>query len=466
MRWYEAVAGAVVRVSEPGASLGFTPDGGHTQARVTRPTPPSEGETHWIVEASVDNVTFYQLSSVAIATTTYDDTATVSAYPNGAVSPLTGTFTLQKSYVFIAADQNRLLGFGSHVSTDKQNRIEISAVVGSRDQGDAERLDTTDPYTLDLDEADSGKPAGLRGPIAGFFYAFKDRQTWELAPTGNVSRPYRANALSKTLGCVGGHASCVGEDENGSAAIYRMTHRGVYQIADGVDRYIGKGIEDYVLGPLATMNLDATKVVCHMVFHADTRQVWVWWATGSSNDPDQCAFFDVGTGGWTRVPTTDKLATIRCSTMFATTIGATMSRSLKPYLGSASTANKIYKADDPTSLTDDGTNFQGYVIAKSFEPGGAGMKGAIGDAVLMAPAATGVTLTVSFVPDFGASPFSTGTADLTAVGSETRVNVRVQDTNLVDAQFVQMNIGEAAAAAQAWSIDRVTIPYKPMEAAS
>jgi hypothetical protein len=485
VRFLEYVGTIVIRRSEPSPSVAFTPSGSALLARITRPTAPGEGETHWEVEASVDNVTFYGIYAseapnlpVAIASTAADDGVLVNNYSARPLSDLTGTYSLQKSYRFLAADQGRLLGFGSWTATDKQNDVEVSAVIGSLIGHDAERVDTTINYRFGLDENDSGAPTGLRGPVFGNFYAFKDKQVWELAPTGTTTNPYQRNPISKSIGCVGGPASCIGEDAHGNPALYFMSHKGVYRYgAGGYDSgagydtytagglgYIGKGIEDFVIGPTATINLSATKVICHLQYHTDKRQLWVWWATGSSNDPNQCAFYDVVTGGWTRVPSTDVLANARCSGLFANTIAAAMSKDLKPYIGSASTANVIYKADDDTTTTDAGTLFQAYVETAPIEPGGPGFTGAVGDTMLLAKAAAGITVTATVIPDFDAGLAKVASVDLTPAATESRVNRRIEDSALAQVTFLQYQLGDAAAVASGWTLDRLVVPYAPQNA--
>ena len=239
-RWTEQVGGVTVRRSEPSIALTATPSGSGTGYVVTRQTAAGEGETHWEIEGSSDNVTFYVLSTILLATTTYTDSTAPASYSTGTnASPVSGTYSLQHSYRFIAADQGRLIGFGNWVTSARQNDLEVSAVTGSG-VGDAERVDTTQTYRYTLDENDSGAPTGLKGPVFGNFYAFKFRQFWELAPTGQTNNPYRRTPISKTVGSVQRGASCVGEDATGNPALYFMSHRGLYQYGVGGLRYVGK----------------------------------------------------------------------------------------------------------------------------------------------------------------------------------------------------------------------------------
>ena len=86
VRWIQQVAGVTTQRSNAGTSQSFTPSGSGTAARVTQPTPPGQGETHWELEVSYDNTTFRVLygdtgiyAPIAIATTTGDDTLALTS---------------------------------------------------------------------------------------------------------------------------------------------------------------------------------------------------------------------------------------------------------------------------------------------------------------------------------------------------------------------------------------------------
>jgi hypothetical protein len=463
VRWVQLVSAVTTIRSEPSPSTAFTPSGTNVGVTVTQPTVAGEAETHWEVEFSLDNTTFFVVygasggvAAQAIATTTAPVTAVPTALVGLGVSPLTGTYTVPPSAKFIAADQNRLLMFGDYTSTNKQNRITISAVVGSLNVGDAERVDTTGNYFIDLDENDSGIAMGIIGPVFGNFYAFKDRQFWELTPTGATASPYRQTALSKDIGLVAPKAATRGEDASGNSALYWMSHAGVYRYGVNGLEYIGRPIEDLILGPTATMNLGASHVVAHALYVAQKRQVWFWHATGSSNDPDTLTVYDVVHQGWSRFT---GIAAARCSCLFSTTVAASMSRDVKPYIGSSTTANTILKCDADGITADSSVPFQSYAVVKPLEPGGPGFRGEVKDAILLATAGTGVTITALVIPDFDASLAKTAMADLTPKRSETRVSVRLEDSRLGKCRFVQYLVGDGAPTATAWTIDRLIVPY-------
>lgn len=476
VRWTVQSGGVTIRRSEPSSATTFTPDGAHLNATITKPTAANEGETHWELEASSDNASFFVIATTAVATTTYADTAAPSTYSSGTASQAIGTYTVQKSYKFLAADQGRLIGFGSWTATDKQNDVEVSAVVGSLNIGDAERVDTTTGYRITLDENDSGAAAALAGPMNGKYFPFKQRQIWQLTPTGNTSQPYSQIALSKKVGCVGAHAWTIAEDESGRPCLYWMSHRGPYRFGTNGLEYIGRGVEDLILkaapNSISVMNLAATKMVCHVTYHADLRQVWFWFATGTSNDPDTKIMYQIGRAGgaspsdhavpsgWARH--TGLSAAARCSALFSTTVGSTQSVDLKPYIGYTGSNATIWRCDAPAT-DDGGTAFQSYVKAKAFLPAGLGQNATVGVGHLLAKAASGVTITQSLIPDYGGDTTRTSTVSLTPAGSETRVQKKFEDAELANVGAVQPQWGDSAAVSNAWSLEAVLLLWQPQE---
>jgi hypothetical protein len=488
VRWTERVSGLTVRRSEPTLVTTFTPSGSPPGITITQPvSPPGEGETHWEIDGSIDNATFYVLrgddavtgagffGAVPIATTTADVLVLPSLWATSHVSASIGIYTAQKSYKFLAADQNRLLGFGSYTSTDKQHRIEISAVVGSLNLSDAERIDTTASSYIDLDENDSGVPTGLMGPVNGKFYAFKYRQVWQLTPTINPANPYSQFAISKRIGCIHPKAMIVAEDEAGRPAIYWMSHRGPYRWGAAGLEYLGRGVEDRLLrgapNSISVLNLAATKVPCHVVYHADLRQLWFYVATGTNNDPDTKLVYSIGrvagpaqsdepiASGWS--VQTGPSCTARCSTLFSRTVGSTMSLDLKPYVGYTGAVKTIYVTDSPTT-TDAGTPFQAYVTTKAYAPWGIGNNGAINCTRVLAKGADGVTVTQSLIAGFGEQTV-TSVVDLTPKPGASRCFPMIEDATLQGAFICQLQWGDVAASAAAWSLELCQVDWKGQE---
>ncbi len=470
--------GITIGRSEPSASVAFTPSGANLNATVTQATVINEGETHWEVEASIDNITFYRIATVVIATTTYADTALTTTYNTNPLSAATGTYTLQKPYKFIAADQNRVLGSGSYTTTDKQSRVEISAVIGSLDVADEERVDTTTNYFLDFDESDSGAITGLGGPILGSFFVFKWKQVWRLTPTGNTSQPFRADAISKTIGAVTHRSIVKGEDKDGNPALYWMSHRGPYRWSVNGLEYLGRNVEDILIN-IGSFITDTQ--LAHSLYHNDKRQVWFWVTTGfvtlggKNIYAYKLVVFDVVNECWTTI-SSGAGAGAYASVMFSLTIAAAMSTKLKPYFalmqvdGSFNWVVEINIADNGTTITTGGnaSTFFANVTTKAYEVGGPGYFGAVRDAQVVADTSAGTTIECVVKPDFSGATSKSGTALLTPTAfSELVQSKRFEDTSLSGFQFYQWQVGDiTAGTTKAWSLGRLVIPTEQHESLS
>lgn len=466
-RAIEQRSGLTVRRSEPSPSVTFTPSGSGASARVTHGTLPGEIETHYEVEASTDNATFFRIAVVAIATATYDDSALTTTYSTNPLSATTGTYSLQKAYKFIASDQGRILGFGSYTSTDPQARLEFSAVLGSSDIGDDERVPTGNYQGLD--ENDSGVATSLCGPVNGSFFAGKYRQFWKLTPTGSPALPYSVICLSKVFGVIGPQAIKICEDESGRPNVIWMSHVGPYRLGIFGPEYIGKRVEDLTIGSSNGSRLSlAAHVVCHLQWYRDLRQVWFWVALNSDNDPTTVLVYTVGqtpppysndTGtpsGWSLF--TGGIARARCSALFSATLGATMSRDLKPYIGSTSAVNTFGKCD--TGTQDFSASYQAYVDTKAYEPWGNTYTGTVTGGQIVAKVSMGTTITVTTNADYGAQSRK-DTVSLSATGSETRIQPRIGGgVVLADCQAAQWRVGDSAATNTAWQIDELSVNWK------
>jgi hypothetical protein len=479
IRWIQVSGSKLIRRSEPSDSVSFTPSGAGTAARVTRPTAPGEGETHWELEWSPDNSRWHPYAGfsngfqIAIATTTQDDNDDAATNNARGVADEVGLYKPFPSVKYATTDGNRILGAGAWESSGTNSggltaRIWFTPVLGSSDKGDDERYvnTTTQKNHVDLNENDGGAITGLGGPINGTPYAFKYRQVWRLRVTGDVAAPYLPRKLRDDIGCISHKSIALGEDQTGRAALYFLSHRGPYRVTfDGAIEYLGRDNEV----TWRSMNLAAATVVTHSVYYPDLHQWWVWIATGSSDDPDVKMVFDVQKGfpdshgqirgGWYKH--TGPSAAARCSCLMSNTLGATMSRDLKPYIGRSS-GTAIWKLDT-SDLDDAGTDVQAYVKSRpTLTYSELGRKLGMGEPYLLAKVLTGVTVTLTSDRDFG-SETRTHTALLTASGSETRVVKKFEGGEVGEADVIQVQIGDGSAQEGAWSFDALVVPTRPQE---
>ena len=461
-RQYDLAGLVIVRQSEPTPVVSFTPSGTGTAARVTRPTAPGEGETHWVLEASPDNVLFYVVGPVAIATTTADDIVSPASYSAiFTLAEAVGLYTLWPSVKYLLSDGNRLLGLGAHTTGQPSSRVWHSPVLGSTDHGDDERL--TNTVTLkgwtDLNEKDGDFGTGLGGPLNGVPYAFKYRSVWKLRPTGDLVTPYLPRKIRDDIGCIAHKTIAIGEDSEGDPCLYFLSHRGPYRItASGVVQYLGRDNEDI----WRTINLEATVVVGHSKYYPDRHQWWLWIATTGNNSPNLKMMFDVQNGfpdqngqvrgGW--VKHTGLSAEAIASVLFANTVAAAMSRDLKPYVSRAVAIHKC----DTSDADDSGTSFQGTVTTRHLLPSGNLLeRTGVGESMLATKAQAATTLTVTINRDYGVETRAL-TVSIAPAASETRVTRKVEGSELSDASVLQMTVGDSAASTAVWTIDALVVP--------
>lgn len=461
------VAGVTVRRSELSAAVSFTPSGADTNATITKSAAISEEETHWEIygAATSGDTTYKLLFTTVVGTTTVADTTAPASY-SGTAPPTVGINTVPTSAKYLMSDGSRLLLAGAHASGGKNNRVWFTPVLGSSDVGDDERIpETTDlKNRIDLDENDGGFITGLAGPLEGYPFVEKYAQKWRLIPTGDVDAPYIPRAIQKTngIGNVAHKALVMAEDEAGRPALYSWSPvGGCYRMGARGLQHCNNDNQDL------TVNLGASNVVVFGEYYRALKQVWYWIATGSSNDPDTLLVFDVEKGeeveqgdvrgGWSRY--NGGIAAARCAAMFSNTLGASMSRDLKPYIGRTSNTH-LWKAD--TGTDDNGTTFQAYVDLPTKHPAGLDRKCAIQNPYVLASAES-QTLRVTLTADYGAVTARTDDESFTPAGSETRLLKRFEGVEAADAMAIQVRVGDAAAISNGWTIDAVLVPYEARE---
>jgi hypothetical protein len=479
-RWYRVreviqVSSTTRLISEASATVAFTPSGSGTHARVTKPADMGEGATHWRVEGSATSADgpFYILATTIVGTTTYDDNVVPSAYASGTVTETAGEYAVPSSFKYGIADGARLLMLGAWESTLDPSSVYFTPVLGSSrsETGgasyyDDERLPVSNK--IPLDPKDGGVGTGFGGPFENQVIAFKYRQTWRLIPTGIEDDPYRRKAVSKVVGSIRQQAVVMAEDEAGNATLYWLSHLGPYRynLQNGLSKLVWdvKDIWD-------TVNLGATTATCHGVYHSDIHQVWFWVATGANNEPDTKIVFDTRLGrvvdardvrdGWSKH--TGPTASARCSVMFSNTVGATMSRDLKPYIGQHAGNGRLWKCDT-TDLDDVGTTFQGLITFPDRHYGGLDHACVVKPPLVLGSAGA-YSAYVSMTANYGALTARTDSVSMAAAGSETRVLRAVEGVEVGDDVYaVAVAVGDSAAAATVrWTLDALIVPIEPKQ---
>lgn len=464
------VAGVVTLRSELSAASGNVTLASQ-QATNTLVGTPGEGETHWeLYAASTSDNVIHFVADAVIGNTIADNLATLTLR----LAPLAGTNALIPDAVLAAKDGNSRMLFGRHRTvTSQTSRIWFSPILGSTGVGDDERIPAVVNQNnyFDLIPNDGDFLTALAGPLQGSMYAWKNRSTWKLGPTGDPNNPYTLYQLSGIVGCVCDKSVVQGTDEYGLPTLYWMSLQGPYRFGSQGMQYMGRDIEDIWI----TMNLTAN-IPCHGVFYPQLHQVW-WWMTVSTNtDPTVLVVFDTILGrasltvvgdappsagvrrGWAKW--TGDLASARCSVMFARSIGASMGILQRPYAGFSAAVGtpRLLGADSATATDDGGTTFQSYIQTKPYQPVGRNAYFESTQPSLQAKASSGVTIQCKLTPNYLALPFVQDTVTLTPVNNETRVWRKFQKLALPRCQTMQIQLGDAMATGASWELDQFVMP--------
>ena len=471
--WTEQRSSVTVRRSLLGPSLSFTPSGSGTHVRITQPTVASEGETHWEVYGSSDDVTYYgPIATTAIGTTTYDDNATVTTYATTYdLAPVEGENTPFPSVKFLYSNGVRLFGLGvwetaaGNSHTPQAGTVYLSPALDSSGIHDEERCRNTVNAVgrVLLSRNAGGIDRGIAG-LGNMIIAFQDAAIFALTPTENADTPYRRVQYSDSIGAVSHQSIIKAEDELGRPCLYFLDPvKGPYKLGQDGLRWVGKDVKDV----WDTVSLGATNVVAHGLYHPQKRQVWFWIATGT-NDPDEMLVLNVTEqradedgdlrGGWVRW--TGGLAACRSSCLMANTLGASMSLDLKPYASPAT--GTVLLIADTSDATDNTVAFQGYLKSGAITLDPIVQHKQMLRSYLLAEAASGVTIRQTLTRNFGDETARTADALLTAAGSETRV-LKAIDGEVQDAFLFQVQLGDSAAASATWTLDRWYGALEPNE---
>jgi hypothetical protein len=457
----------VVRRSELSPVLSHTPGPGHAGVTVTKPATITEGETHWELWGSADNLVFYFIVATVVGTTTYVDSAAPSSYSAGAVEPLVNSNLPPPAAKYIVTDGNRLIMAGCHQTsggyiTPKNSRVWFTPVLGSLDIGDDERI-PLDHY-LDLDEQDGSIISGL-AYYENAVWVFKTRSIWKLIPTGNSATPYQATCFSRKIGTLSHHTILHAPDQNGDDALYFLSARGPMRLGVGGVAFVGHGISRWWDACSGYAFLAAWRH--HSVYHEDKSQIW-WWMYGSASDT-RLWILDVsgtGYGAWSSYVGT-ALTSVYCS-IYSAWLETAPNDHRKPLVGCQGAYWQILALDtgtqDITSTVYGGgdpkttTAFQAYLTTKPYALGGIGRNFGLGAGHLVAREAEGVTITVTTVCDYGLET-RTSTVDLSPEASETAVIRKLEGMDGAGLNAVQFTIGDADASPAAWTLDALVVPY-------
>ena len=459
-------SGAVVRRSEASPVTTFTPSGTGGGAEIGRPAPPTEGETHWELEASVDNANFYRTATIPIGTTSVLDTTPYAqgyaqTFPLSAVS---GSYTPPHSARYLALDEDRVIVAGSFENEALASRVAWTVVYGDpTGVGNDERIPIDSVNFVDLDAGEGGGLTGLSGPVNGSVWAFKRNAIYKGIRTGIRSRAYDFIAMSKQRGAIPG-SLIEGVDQYGGPALYFLDpEEGPCRITrthsiHRCGRDIHNRWEDMMTGT-SRVNLDAP-VICEALYYPRKQQVHWWIATEGSATPNMHIVLhtahiqDSDTGArrgwavWTGASATGVLAS--CLVSSNIDAGTTRNNDLRPLIG-GTLAGRLALMD--TGDTDLGTSYTAYVRTRPYIHHGMLHRFAVQNGTVVARPAPGAQVRISLDRNFGMEITRTVTVDLSPVGTERQV-IRPLD-NLAGAELhaVQVVIEDAPGNVGRWALN-------------
>lgn len=452
------------RWSEASASVSFTPSGSGTHARITKPSALSEGETHWKIYASIDDVLYFLLTTIVVGTTTYDDItdySTVASLSGNDPIPVVGTNIAPFSAKYGMVDGNRMLMGGSWESQNS-SRVWFTPRMGASDYSDSERVPDTVDFSnwADVNEKDGDSITGLGGPIQGMPIVFKNRHIYKLRPTLDATEPYAPLQVSTSVGSLRHHSIVMAEDERGDPALYFLSHRGPYRLGIRGLQYLGTDVED----KWALVNVDTTLVNCFSLWHEDRHQVWFYVATNASTAPCLVMVFDVKLGkldennnvrnGWSLFDGTVSEAI--CGVMFSESFAASTSKVLLPYLGST-TAATLLRGD--TGELDASNPFKAYVQLPEKHLGGLRHTFNV-DQVVVLGSAGPHTLQLDLSRDYGCEVRTDVVSMAAETGDQTRTQKVFEAGFQTDAKSIGFTGGDICPVAHNWTLDALEIQYE------
>lgn len=460
VRYTIQVGGETKLRSEPSTALTFSPVGNKTGVTVTKPAAISEGETHWELEASLDNSNFYVLATTLVATTTVDDTTAYSTgYTAYELSEDVEDYALIGSVKHLAVDDDRLVWLGSFEDSTLASRFGWTPVNGDVGVGNDERFKTsTDPFK-DLDAGEGGGGTGLSRPSNGSFYIFKFGQIYKADRTGQATNAYDVLCLTKTKGAIEGSV-VDGEDATGEPCVYFIDPKmGPARVGQGGIFNCGHDIRT----TWKALNLDATQLICTALFYPNKHQVHWWIATGTANVPDvhivlHTQLTRIGEDGVRRgwAIWTGPTAAAQAACLFADNIddGTARSLTLVPFLGLAGNGN-VLRCE--TGDDDNGTEYTATIQSKPIIPTSIVQHHGITAGSVVAKAMVGASVDVSLIRDRGLETITVSSVAFDPTGSETDVVKDLDNLVMSDWRMLEVQVTDVATPGTQWQIDQIVL---------
>lgn len=467
VRYTVQSGGVTILRSEPSSVLTFNPSGSGSAARITKPASISENETHWEVEASLDNANFYRIATVAVGTSTYDDSvAAGTGYAaSGTLSEDIGDYTLIPSGRYLLVHKDRLVVLGSFTDDTNASVVRWTTVLKDPGVGNDERIPLDTDNLLNLDGYAGGGITG--GAIyGGQIIVTKWSHIYRLVSTGQREQAYEPFVVTSARGAIPG-SLVEAVDESGNPALYGLDPKtGPWRLGIGGLLWAGSDIYE----TWKTFNRDATTVKARTVFYPDKQQIHWWIATGSNNIPSlrlvlqvNNSRVDPGEGvrlGWSVWPGNSAAVVSAC--LFADNIeaGAARSLNLKPF---AAIGNTIQKLD--TGTTDNGSAYTPRIVSRPYLLSGSPLQrfGVRVGSVIATADATAV-VRVGVTRNFGVETKNVD-VPLAPAATENPVIKPIDNLSLGEMQVVEVELSDGTGNASNWTVHRIDLGPRGEEAA-
>lgn len=464
IRYTVQSAGVTLRRSEPSLSLTFVPSGAGTGVIVTKPVTISENETHWELEASLDNINYYVLATTVVGTATVtDSTSAVTGYATGVLSADIGDYTVPGSAKFLGLDNDRPIFGGSWDVEAMASRVSWPPVFGDiTGVGNDERVPIDTDNFLDLDAGNGGGLTALSSTVDGSFYAFKWSQIWKFTRTGQRTQAYEAFEVTKVRGAIEGSVVEALDDAGRPVLFFLDPNVGPMRIGASGLFWAGKDIKT----TWERVNLEATQVISRGIFYPQSNQVKWNVAVDGSNTPnlgltlqlDNMVMSEDGLRkGWSTStgPSTQALAMV----LYASNVDTANARkrNLVPLIGVASVTGAHIQILD-TGTTDNGTAYAASITTKPYSLAGILSKFRLRAAALFAEADATANVRITITRDMGLET-ATVDANLAPEASEAHVIKQLDNLTLGEMHMAQITISDVDVPSGQWVLNALS--FKP-----
>lgn len=468
--------GVTLRRSEPSTTASIGPSGTQAGIVITKPAGTEattsvtmEGQTHWEIEASIDNILFYRIATVVIGTASYTDTTSYTVgYSANPLAENIGEYIVPGSARHVAVDEDRLIMAGSHFFPDLESTVWWTPVAASSGVGNDERIPITTNNFITFDGLDGGAVNMIVAGVSGNVYLFKPSRIYKMVRTGIVASAYAPVTESFARGAIK-RGACAGTDQNGVPCAYFLDS------SVGLCRIGQRGVEDLsrsVRDFWRELNLNAT-LGPRIIFYPALDQVWYTIPTGIADQiqTSEAELITTLTGDFitTSQAAPDTLVdyeVLHGATMFhdgvlgtAQALGLMPSgNSMAPVIGTMLTpiggGNFSYIHDADVGTTDSGTPYRAYVRTKPYTLAGFFKKFGFMAAILLAKASV-TTLNLKIIRNFGVETREKSLS-LAPSGSEGHVCVPIDNAAMSELNTVQLEYGDGDTAVdQTFSIDSI-----------